>query len=727
METRIEAPMLPINPQQIPALYKQALVLKSKGDGDGARRLLEQIILTRPQTAEAHFQLGELYLLALDFRKASVSLSKAAKLKPREGAIWTRWSEALIRLNDDTVTSAALKQLAASGLPANIQKQIAARISSSASKTNVDTGGVSPKDLQSVMARLNKADFTGAEKQIRMLIGKHPGVALLYNMLATVLRDTNRLEDAAQAAAKSTNLDRNYAEAWANLGEIHLRNNRAAQAIQTLEQARSLTPGAPGVLRNLAAAYSDQGQTKLAMETLDLSLKHDPKSADALYLKARIQSDVQDHKAALENIAKARKAGLKTIQLTNLEASTLNALSDPDAALALLDKALLKQPDCAAYHRNRATILQSMGRFDDARDSLSAAIRLEPENGQNYRALSASHKFTADDPLIDELKAVWDRDTLKPDDRMQLGYALSKAMEDIKQYDQVFSYLNAASAIVRDTHPYDIATRRKEINQVKKIFANFKPDDHPLTNSDEDYAPVFVTGMPRSGTTLVEQIIATHSTMTGAGELGRFSRSAFEVAMMPTSPDHVDKLEMDQIHHLAEDYKSYISDILPEANQITDKSIQTYLLMGLVWLSMPKARVIVVRRDPRDNLLSIYKNLFPEARHLYSYDLEDLAKYYLMFDEIIDFWRNIAPDRFYEIQYEELISDPETQSRALIDAAGLPWEDACLNFHQNKRRVDTLSVYQVRQPMYKSSMAAWKRYEADLQPLIKALGDKAPD
>lgn len=713
--------MLPINPQQIPALYKQALALKAKGDGDGARKLLEQIIVTRPQTAEAHFQLGELYLLALDFRKASASLAKAAAIKPREGAIWMRWTEALIRLNDTAETTAALKQLASSGLPAATQKQIAARMSASASKTKVDTGGVNPKDLQAIVARLNKADFTGAEKLIRNLLRKFTNVALLHNMLATALMELGRLEEAQQAARKSAALDRNYAEAWTILGDICLRLGQSAEAVSTLEQARSLTPAAPKVLLNLGKAHSAKGHTSLAMETLDLCLKHDPKSPEAWFVKARIQADIQDHKSAMESLEMARKLGLDTVPLVNLEASTLNALSTPEKAIDLLDREIKRMPDNASFHRTRATILQSMGRFDDARDSFRTAITLDPTNGQTYRSLSASHKFTEGDPLIEELETVWNRNDLQDDDRLQLGYALSKAMEDSKQYEKVFPYLNAASELVRKVHPYDVDTRRKEIDKVKTIFANFRPDNHPLTNTDEVYAPVFVTGMPRSGTTLVEQIISSHSTMTGAGELGRFSRSAFELAMMPTSPDHVDHLTPESIGDLAEDYKTYISEILPDADQITDKSIQTYLLMGLVWLAMPKAKVIVVRRDPRDNLLSIYKNLFPEGRHLYSYDLEDLAAYYLMFDEIIDFWRDIAPDRFYEIQYEDLISDPEGQSRALIEAAGLPWEDACLNFHQNKRRVDTLSVFQVRQPMYKSSMAAWKRYENDLAPLIKGL------
>ena len=158
---------------------------------------------------------------------------------------------------------------------------------------------------------------------------------------------------------------------------------------------------------------------------------------------------------------------------------------------------------------------------------------------------------------------------------------------------------------------------------------------------------------------------------------------------------------------------------------LSDKSIQTYLVMGLVWCTLPKAKIVVVRRDPRDNLLSVYKNVFPTGGHLYSYDLDDLGQYYRMFVEMIEFWRDMNPGGFHEIWYEDLIANPEEETRKLIAASGLEWEDACLNFHENKRKVNTLSVYQVRQPIYKSSVKAWQRYEKELQPLFDSLGDLA--
>lgn len=159
----------------------------------------------------------------------------------------------------------------------------------------------------------------------------------------------------------------------------------------------------------------------------------------------------------------------------------------------------------------------------------------------------------------------------------------------------------------------------------------------------------------------------------------------------------------------------------PETPQITDKSIQTYLTLGLMKLAMPNARFIVVRRDPRDTLLSIYKNVFPEGTHLYGYDQVDLARHYSTFVRMVDFWRERVPGWFHEIQYEELVADPEPQSRALIAACGLEWEDACLNFHENTRKVETLSVFQVRQPISKGSVKAWARYGDRLKPMLDQL------
>ncbi len=177
----------------------------------------------------------------------------------------------------------------------------------------------------------------------------------------------------------------------------------------------------------------------------------------------------------------------------------------------------------------------------------------------------------------------------------------------------------------------------------------------------------------------------------------------------------------DVIATLGRNFEDYLAPRFPGAPHVTDKSIQSYMYIGLFKLALPQSRIVVVRRDPRDNLYSMYKNRFPEGTHLYTYDQRDLVTFYGTFLEMLDFWRERVPDWFYEVQYEDLVSNPEEETRKLIAACGLDWEDACLNFHENKRKVETLSVFQVRQPISKASVQGWKRFEKGLKPMLDAL------
>jgi hypothetical protein len=193
---------------------------------------------------------------------------------------------------------------------------------------------------------------------------------------------------------------------------------------------------------------------------------------------------------------------------------------------------------------------------------------------------------------------------------------------------------------------------------------------------------------------------------------------------LPTAFRRADTIPDAEIAALGRDYLAQVADRFPSAEIVSDKSITSYRYPGLLKLALPKARVIVVRRDPRDNLLSIYRNRFPEGAHLYAYDLRALAEYYATFVQMVEFWRSETPDWFTEVQYESLVSNPEEESRRLIAACGLDWEEACLTPHHNERQVRTLSVYQVRQPISKGSVKAWHRYEEELQPMFDVLRER---
>ncbi len=386
----------------------------------------------------------------------------------------------------------------------------------------------------------------------------------------------------------------------------------------------------------------------------------------------------------------------------------------------------------------KATLMQTLGRFDEAnallRESISinsldsqegATRKIDPMIGRLYSQLVVTKKIEPGDPLIEDMEKAYTHPEIGDENRMYLGYALAKALEDTKDYGRVFTYLRPANDQMRKIYPYDIAQHEKSTRFLLDAFAD--ADFSKPIAEHSDFAPIFVTGIPRSGTTLVEQIIASHSRVTGGGELSYAFGALNAVTVDMEKRDQREfSLTDDQLAEIGRDIQARMQDEFPLADRITDKGLGTYEMIGPIKAIFPNAHIVVVRRDPRDTLLSMYKNQFQEGRHLYTNSLRDLAVFYRCFLEIVEFWRKKMPDGFYEIEYEALVADPETETRKLIDYCDLEWEDQCLAFHENKRRVKTLSVHQVRQPLYASSTKAWQRYEDDLGELFEALGPLLP-
>ncbi|MGC9419698.1 MAG: sulfotransferase, partial [Rhodovulum sp.] len=521
------------------------------------------------------------------------------------------------------------------------------------------------------------------------LRARHPGVALLADI---------------------------HANALARLG--HRPEARAA-----FQEALRLDPGFLESRLAFARFLAETGDLAEAAEQLHRATETHPKSAEAQRLLGQTLLRAKDFAAAAEAFAQAIALGDRRADTHAAQARALDGAGRPEDALAAHDAALAAAPDRAEVHGRRAIQLQQMGRFDEAEAGFRRAIDLAPGNGEPYRLMVQTRKLTETDPLIAEMETLWARGDLTDHSRMNLGFALAKAMEDTGRHDRVFAYLHPANALMRKLFPYDIAERRAEIDALKAACAGTDFTARRIANAP-DYAPIFITGMPRSGTTLVEQIVASHSRVTGGGELGFVMPEAMRLlsdgagGLRP-----VTDLSDDEIAAFGRAIEAHFRMRLPGSDIVTDKSIQTYMVAGLVRLALPNARIVVVHRDPRDTCLSIYKNIFAEGTHRYAYDLRDLGHYYRIFLETVDFWRDLMPGGFHEIRYEDLVADPEPQARALIAACGLDWQDECLNFHKTRRRVATLSLHQVRQPIYASSMKAWERYGDELAPLITALGD----
>lgn len=715
--------MPPLTATDIKASYAEAMSLLNDGKPEAALQILGEIVEANPNLPEVHFQIGRIFLSADRYDRANTHFAAAARLRPQESAAWAGWAAAVALLGDTDAEKAFLAALKPSPLPPEMKLALQDRFGARRAASRPATGGVPPSQLEGAARLIAQGNPAKAEGLARDILRKHPASAAAANILASA-RAAQGKPDAIATFREAARLDPFYAEPHLNMARLLADRGEDEAAKTAFRDAVARAPAMVPALIGLATQFTRTGRPEKALPLLERALKGEPKSMAAFLAMGNAQTRLHDYAGAEAALTKAiQLPGGRNPAVLSMLAQAMARQGKDAQALEYYDAALALNPDHPVSQGGKAALLQTLGRFDEAEVWFRKVFQSDPGNGENYRLFVASHKTRADDPILPAMQARFDDPATSETDRMNLGFAIAKALEDIKDHTAAFPYLAKANALMRKAYPYDISQREAEVRTVQEAMSGFDWQAARVEGTT-DFAPIFVTGMPRSGTTLVEQIIASHSTVEGAGEVGDGTRTAQALLLQGARPGHfrhMSQLSGSEIAAYGRDYEAMIRARFPDAPHVTDKSIQTYLFLGLTKLALPKSKIIVVRRDPRDTLLSIFRNKFPDGTHLYAYDQVDLARYYTTFTRMIDFWRERVPDWFHEVQYESLVANPEEESRKLIAACGLQWEDACLNFHENRRKVDTLSVFQVRQPISGGSVQAWRRYETELAPMIAAL------
>jgi hypothetical protein len=360
-----------------------------------------------------------------------------------------------------------------------------------------------------------------------------------------------------------------------------------------------------------------------------------------------------------------------------------------------------------------AQLLQSLGRNDAAETLLRGVLARHPGHGLAARALAYGVRLGADDPAVAAMRATLDG--AGPEDARLLRYALARALEQ-DDPEGAASQLAAANAATAARWPYDPAADRIRLARVTGAEWEALERCEP---SDCEAAPIFVTGLPRSGTTLVESILAAHPDVVMGGELAVLRRALAPVKAALAGGE-APALQAAGAAY-AEAAARTIGGIAA-GRRLTDKSIHSFVEIGAITRILPHASVVVVHRDPRDTGLSLWRNHFPDGQHRYAATWEGIADHSALFRDAVAFWREALPEgAFHEIAYEALLDDSEREARRLLAACGLPWDDAVLRFHEAAGRVDTLSFAQVRQPIYVSSRGEWERAGEQAAPLLAAL------
>ena len=448
-----------------------------------------------------------------------------------------------------------------------------------------------------------------------------------------------------------------------------------------------------------------------------------PTHADVLFQLGQILSLRNRPVEALEFLEKADKHAPDTPVILSARARVMALLGRFDEAAKLMERVVARNPDDDHAWSEKGLLHQQAGAFDAAEAAMRKAISLNPTCGAHYRSLVGGKRINADDPLIAEMEALYLGKTLPPVDQADLGFALAKAHEDSGAYEKVFPYLDAANLHFAKTYPFNLEKRAEDMALLQRLADGL--GDVPRSEGGKT-TPIFIIGLPRSGTTLVERIIGAHSAVSTASEAGIAARVIFDLLGQSG--------EMRPAGNVTEEGwrgagAIYEKRLLNRANLstafVTDKSIQTFMVMGYLAKALPQARFVLVRRDPRDTAVSIYKNAFAPGTHRYATDLKTLAGYMRLYEDMVAFWRPLMQGRMHDLHYEELVRSPEAVIRPLLTAVGLPWEDRVLEFHKDSGAVNTLSLHQVRQPLNTGSVGIWKRYADGMQPFLKAWDSSA--
>lgn len=521
------------------------------------------------------------------------------------------------------------------------------------------------------------------------------------------------------------------AQSRAQADDALLKQAYAFQQAKRLDEAQDLclrvlarTPNHPLALYILGTVYLGYDDER-ALRYFARAVGEEPKNPYYHLSLGEAYVKVSEYSPAIRHMQYALELQPGLIEALCALGRTYTAFDKPDMALPLYEKALKINRDHPKVRAGLAGALSGLGRMDEAADYLKEAIDRRIGVPAAYNDLVQTRKFTEEPEELQSILRELGNPKLGSEAAQQLHLAAGKVLNDLKRYDEAFDHFNRAKQAAG--YKFDIDLYRRWIDSIIETFTpDFLAARAGYGNPSE--VPVFVVGMPRSGTTLTEQICASHPDVHGAGELSKLRRVANAIGLKTSSAGDLHQSVMsiteDLSRTLAEEHLSYLRERAPAALRVVDKMPHNFELIGLIGLLFPNARIIHCRRDAIDNCVSCFVLNFSEG-HSYNTDLKTLGLYYREYDRLMQHWNKVFPGLIFENRYETLVGDQEAQSRRLIDYLGLPWDDACLRFFDRDGSVNTPSRWQVRQPIYKSSVKRWKNYENEIQPLIQSLGDLA--
>ena len=543
------------------------------------------------------------------------------------------------------------------------------------------------KEINYAVKLLTNGQINEALKIVEALIKKSPNVPLLYNIRGVCYQTIRELGNAIDDFSQATILKSDYAEAYCNLGVTYQEKGDLVSAVNAYKNAIDND-------NNYPTAHNNLGKIFLASGEIDSSIEH-------LECAITLKSDFAD---AHNNLGSAFLR--------------INKLND---AIKSYKKAIALKPDFAVANNNLGIAYLRTGDPKLASKFFENAITITPGYATAHHNLSGVKVYKEKDKQVSLIESLLIENNLSQKERIYLNFALAKAYEDLGNHEELFKHLNEGNRIRKKEMSNSIADSEEHNELIKLFFNSNNINNIKLTYRDSlPIRPIFIVGMPRSGTSLVEQIISSHHEVYGAGEVNNFHN-----IIMPIIEKHAVNenynLKNDEFALIRKQYSNSLERFYANEKVITDKWILNFKTIGFILSAFPESKIVHLKRDARATCWSIYKHYFSDEGNRWAYDYQDLARFYKSYVGLMDYWHNLFPGKIYDISYEDLTSNQEKETRNLLKYCDLDWDENCLNFYTNTRAVKTASAVQVRNKMYQGSSDVWRKYSEHLKPLLDAL------
>jgi tetratricopeptide (TPR) repeat protein len=549
----------------------------------------------------------------------------------------------------------------------------------------IQVENTSKAQLDNVMDLYSSGHIKESLSAVNLMIKDHPNEPILFNISGACFSSIGPIDSAIQAFKKAISLKPEYSEAHYNLGVVFQKKSQNDDAYNCYEKAIKINHAYPQAHNNLGMIDLKRRKLDAAVKSFEWAIAYSPNYVEA-------QNNLG---AAFQELMLFEKAKEQ------------------------YEKALLINPKFAQALNNLGAVCEIFGLTEQAFKNYTNAINENPNYSEAHRNLSVIKKYKKNDTQINQMESLYKKTHLTITDRRNLCFALAKVYDDLGDNDQFFKFLNEGNDLRKQELNYKFSSSQKTHDGLLKAFKKTPNILSKSIQKESNIRPIFILGMPRSGTTLVEQIIASHEKVHGAGELNNLKN-----IITPLLDSHFNinnkTINQDDIELIRKQYLDSLIKLNSEEKILTDKMPMNFKFIGYILSAIPEAKIIHVKRDARATCWSNYKHYFSSGNG-FTFNQKDLAKYFGLYLELMNYWHKLFPNKIYELNYEKLTENQKQETEKLLKYCDLNWDKNCLNFHKNTRAIKTASSSQVRKKMYQGSSEAWKKYEPNLQPLLEGL------